>query len=70
MGLSYDVVFLLLDRICNLQADSFSVVSWIRDEVTNEPCIAENKEPPNTPATSMWTKCCVSAWNTTEVEST
>merc|ERR1711990_181562 len=46
----------------------FSVVSRIRDEVTNEPCIAENREPPNTPATpAMWNGCIkmlCSAWNT------
>jgi len=34
-----------------MEADSFSVVSLIKLEVTKEPCIALNREPPNTPAT-------------------
>jgi hypothetical protein len=34
-----------------LLVDSFSVVSRINDEVTRDPCIAEKREPPNTPAT-------------------
>jgi photosystem II P680 reaction center D1 protein len=54
----------------NLNGFNFnqSVVSRIRDEVTSEPCIAENSEPPNTPATpAMWNGCIkmlCSAWNT------
>jgi hypothetical protein len=41
---SYDVVsFFFLTEFVTLLADSFSVVSRIRDEVTNEPCIAEIK---------------------------
>ena len=49
-------------------ADTFSVVSRISEEETNDPCIAQNREPPNTPATpSMWNGCIrmlCSAWKT------
>jgi hypothetical protein len=43
-------------------------VSRIRDEDTSDPCIAENRDPPKTPATpSMWNGCIrmvCSAWKT------
>ncbi len=32
---------------------SVSVVSRINDDVTNDPCIAEKRDPPNTPATPI-----------------
>jgi hypothetical protein len=32
-------------------ADLSSVVSRVEEEVADEPCTAENDEPPNTPAT-------------------
>jgi hypothetical protein len=45
---SYDVVsFFFLSKTVSSLADSFSVVSRIKDEVTKEPCIAENNEPQN-----------------------
>jgi hypothetical protein len=55
---SYDVSFFFLTEFVTFVSRFVSVVSRIRDEVTNEPCIAENKDPPNTPATpSMWNGC-------------
>ena len=40
----------------------------MREDVTREPCIAENSAPPNTPATpSIWKGCIrilCSAWKT------
>jgi hypothetical protein len=48
--------------------DSFSFVSHSNVEVTRDPCIAENKDPPNTPITPNWWNGCsrmlCSAWNT------
>jgi hypothetical protein len=64
MGLSYDVVsfFFLTEFVTFVSRFVFS--SFHGDEVTNEPCIAENKEPPNTPANIQACgmgalKCCV-----------
>jgi hypothetical protein len=66
---SHDVVGLfLLAELVAVVLDSVSVVSRTREEVTSEPCMAENRLPPNTPATpSMWKGCIrmlCSAWNT------
>merc|ERR1711943_81333 len=66
---SHDVVGLfLLAKLVAVVRDSLSVVSRTREEVTREPCMAENKLPPKTPATpSMWKGCIrmlCSAWNT------
>jgi hypothetical protein len=45
-------------RAVILFKDSFSLVSRIKLEVTNEPCIALNNAPPNTPATpAIWNGC-------------
>ena len=42
---------LLLDRTCNHSSETrFPVVSRTVEEVTSEPVIAENREPPKTPA--------------------
>ena len=46
---SHDVVGLfLLAELVAVVPDSVSVVSRTREEVTSEPCMAENNEPPNT----------------------
>merc|ERR1711991_1009151 len=66
---SHDVVGLfLLAKLVAVVLDSLSVVSRTREEVTRQPCMAENKLPPKTPATpSMWKgyiRMLCSAWNT------
>jgi hypothetical protein len=66
---SYDVVrfFFLTKFITIVSRFTFSSFT-VKEEVTKDPCIAENKDPPNTPATpAMWNGCIkmlCSAWNT------
>jgi len=43
----------LLAQTCSRSFGSRSLVSRTKEDVTSEPCMALNSEPPNTPATRV-----------------